>query len=176
MPWSCLFFFLVNTSVGGFVAFVAPLAGGAGRDAIPHGPVGIKLHVQLTLLSGHLIVAGLFLATQRVPLFLFMFLGMRCKGMFSFYTWQKYNFRGRKRWFKRTRLNHLKIGRHKNLTLPKSNSKVRNQQTKTKNKPKLAHPIWKHCEELTRLPRIWLMAALSLSVHSATTLARISFM
>lgn len=28
----------------------------------------------------------------------------------------------------------------------------------------------------TRLPRIWLMAALSFSVHSATTLARISFM
>ena len=28
---------------------------------------------------------------------------------------------------------------------------------------------------LTLLPRIWLMAALSFSVHSATTLARISF-
>lgn len=31
-------------------------------------------------------------------------------------------------------------------------------------------------KKLTRRPRIWLMAALSLSVHSATTLARISFM
>lgn len=29
---------------------------------------------------------------------------------------------------------------------------------------------------LTRLPSIWLMAALSLSVHSATTFALISFM
>ena len=60
----------VNTSVGGFVALVAPLASGARRDAVPHGPVGIKLHVQLTLLAGHLIVSRLLFAAQRVPLYI----------------------------------------------------------------------------------------------------------
>lgn len=33
----------------------------------------------------------------------------------------------------------------------------------------------KHMKSHTRRPSIWLMAADSLSVHSATTLARISF-
>ena len=51
------FFFVLNTSVSGFVALVAPLASGARRDAVPHGPVWIELHVQLTLLAGHLIVS-----------------------------------------------------------------------------------------------------------------------
>ena len=51
------FCFVLNTSVSGFVALVAPLASGARRDAVPHGPVWIELHVQLTLLAGHLIVS-----------------------------------------------------------------------------------------------------------------------
>jgi len=36
--------------------------------------------------------------------------------------------------------------------------------------------FWSSYLSLTRRPSIWLIAALSLSVHSATTLARISFM
>ena len=50
---------LVCTSVSGFVAFVATFARSARSDAVPHGPVGIQLHVKLTLLTGHLIVTRL---------------------------------------------------------------------------------------------------------------------
>ena len=50
----------VSTSVSGFVALVTAFACSTGSDAVPHGPVGIELHVKLTLLTGHLIVTRLF--------------------------------------------------------------------------------------------------------------------